>query len=198
MGGAQRRVERDHPDPGRPSLTTCSSSSVAAHVFDAGRRLGVAGKLAQTERECVVAEEMRDHAYMPVADDNRTFVAQFIKAADLPAADGAHPIYSEPAPTSGMARESFKVTVIDGQNGAAGTFTVQERVHGVWVDKASIGGAPIAPNVLLEHNSDEQIRECRIKVVFTANPDGNPPGDELDGSGNKVGLYMEITGRRDR
>lgn len=148
-----------------------------------------------------MAEEMMDHVYVAKADDNRVFVQDFIPAASLPGA--AAVIYSKPAYTSGMARESFKVIVIDDSGAAAGVWTIQERVGGVWVDKSSIGSVALNINDLNEHNADEQIRECRIKVTFSVNPDGNPPGTTTTGgsnpvgSGKKIGLYMEITGRRD-
>lgn len=142
-----------------------------------------------------MAEEMRDHVYVGRADDNRTFVTDFVPAASLPAATNA--IYSKPAFTNGMSRVGFKVTVNDPAGASDGSFEIQERVNEVWVDKSSIGAATVTPNKLIEHNADEQIRECRIKVTFaTANPDGIPPGTATDANGKPVGLYMEITGRR--
>lgn len=143
-----------------------------------------------------MAEEMRDHAYVGTADDNRVFVKNFIAASKLPSTSTA--IFSDPAFTNGMTREAIKVTVVDGQNAAAGSLTVQERVNGTWVNKTAVGTAAITSNNLIELNLDEQIRELRLKVVLTTNPDGSPSGQPTDASGNLVGLYMEINGRRDR
>lgn len=148
-----------------------------------------------------MAEEMRDHVYVGTEDGNRKFVTDFIPAASLPVATNA--FFSRPAFVNGMARQSFKVIVTDESGAGAGTWIVQERVNGVWVDKNALGAATMVMNKLTEHTGEDMMRECRIKATFTANPDGNPGGATVTtashpfGVGKPIGIYMEISGRRD-
>lgn len=114
-----------------------------------------------------MADEMRDHKYVPAGSRNRVFVEQFIKAAAL-TLDTA--VYSDVAPAAGYGRQGYKVVFDDTGNGTPttghGDVEIQELIQGLWVSKGALGVGTANPGVLFEYNSEDSITTAvRVKVT---------------------------------
>lgn len=132
-----------------------------------------------------MAEEMRNHPYVPVADDDRTFVRQsFPQYGETPLIVGT-PFFSEVASMRGYALQGIKVLVVDTAGTATADVELQERVQGIWATKASTGVGTASANVVFDHNSEDRITECRLKIT----PRSSVPTDSIK---------VEIVGKRDR
>ncbi len=142
-----------------------------------------------------MGEEMRNHTYTPVADDDRVFLEmQFPTLGggpwNTPALVIGTPVYTPPAQTRGTSLQGFKVLIVDTGDVATASVEIQELVMGVWATKQSTGVGTAQPNQLFDHNSEDRIQVCRLKIT----PTGTLPAGTYPTAGY---ISAKIVGKRD-